>query len=73
MKHENYSIETLCEVAGKDLVDKVVESMGEHNCLTWFKSPIKSLGDKTPYELCKQGKCSEVYDLIGRLEHGVYS
>ena len=73
MEEENPSIEKICEIAGEDLVGKVIELVGEENCIGWFKSPIKALGDKTPYELCEQGKHSEVYDLIGRLEHGVYS
>ena len=41
---------------------------------TWFKSPQKGLGGKTPLEYADtEPGAREVEDLLGRLEHGVFS
>ncbi len=60
-------------VAGKDLVERMIEVLGKENYLEWFYSPNTVLNNKKPYDFCKEGKQSEVDDLIGRLEHGVFS
>jgi putative toxin-antitoxin system antitoxin component (TIGR02293 family) len=40
----------------------------------WFKSPQKGLGGKTPLEYADtEPGAREVEDLLGRLEHGVFS
>ncbi len=40
----------------------------------WFKSPNKGLGGKTPLEYADtEPGAQEIYDLLGRLEHGVFS
>jgi putative toxin-antitoxin system antitoxin component (TIGR02293 family) len=40
----------------------------------WFKSPQKALGGKTPLEYADtEPGAREVEDLLGRLEHGVFS
>ena len=40
----------------------------------WFSSPKKALGGKTPLEFARtEVGAREVENLIGRLEHGVYS
>ena len=40
----------------------------------WFKSPQKALGGKTPLEYADTDPgAREVEDLLGRLEHGVFS
>ena len=38
----------------------------------WFYSNIHSLGNKRPYDLCKEGKSEEVKDVLGRIKYGVY-
>ncbi|WP_413726258.1 antitoxin Xre/MbcA/ParS toxin-binding domain-containing protein [Sodalis sp. RH16] len=41
---------------------------------TWLRSPVKGLGNVTPVSLLStESGALEVLDLIGRLEHGVYS
>lgn len=41
---------------------------------TWFLTPKKSLGDATPIEYAEtEPGTQEVRDLIGRIEHGVFS
>jgi uncharacterized protein (DUF2384 family) len=44
--------------------DEVVEN--------WMHSKISLLEDKTPIQLCKEGKAQEVIDFLGKVEHGVY-
>lgn len=40
----------------------------------WVKNPVKGLGDKSPFEMLNTTAGTEaVLDLIGRLEHGVFS
>jgi putative toxin-antitoxin system antitoxin component (TIGR02293 family) len=40
----------------------------------WFKSPQKALGGKTPLEYADtEPGAREIEDLLGRLEHGVFS
>jgi putative toxin-antitoxin system antitoxin component (TIGR02293 family) len=40
----------------------------------WLKSPQKALGGKTPLEYSDtEPGAREVEDLLGRLEHGVFS
>lgn len=40
----------------------------------WFKTPNKALGDKSPLEFADtEPGAREVEDLLGRIEHGVYS
>lgn len=60
-------------VAGKSLVKKMRKILGKDNCLEWFYSSNTALNDKAPYDLCKEGRKSEISDLIGRIEHGIIS
>ena len=40
----------------------------------WFETPCHALGNQTPKDMTKtEVGAQEVLDLIGRLEHGVYS
>lgn len=40
----------------------------------WFETPCHALGNETPKDMTKtEVGAQEVLDLIGRLEHGVYS
>jgi putative toxin-antitoxin system antitoxin component (TIGR02293 family) len=42
--------------------------------IKWLQSPNKALGNVSPLELAESKKGARaVEDLIGRLEHGVYS
>lgn len=44
------------------------------NAIRWFTSPIRALGMRSPIEVASTEVGSrEVEDLIGRLEHGVFS
>ena len=57
------------------LFDKAVEVLGDAiHARHWFKTPLKALGGKSPLEYSDtEIGAREVEDLLGRLEHGVFS
>lgn len=65
----------LYEIAGKEIADLTVKLFENNSskALYWFEGMNLALGNKTPYEMCQEGKEEEVKNLIGRLEHGVFS
>lgn len=57
------------------LFDKAVEVLGGVDVARdWMKTPKKPLAGKTPLEYCDtEPGAREVEDLLGRIEHGVFS
>ena len=57
------------------LFDRALQVLHNQNRVQlWFKSPQKGLGGKTPLEYADtEPGAREVEDLLGRLEHGVFS
>jgi putative toxin-antitoxin system antitoxin component (TIGR02293 family) len=57
------------------LFDRALQVLHNQNRVRlWFKSPQKALGGKTPLEYADtEPGAREVEDLLGRLEHGVFS
>jgi putative toxin-antitoxin system antitoxin component (TIGR02293 family) len=57
------------------LFDKAVEVLGDKDrARRWFKMPLKALAGKSPIEYSDtEIGAREVEDLLGRLEHGVFS
>lgn len=57
------------------LFQRALEVLGSRErAEKWFRSPKKALGNQTPLEFAETELGSrEVEDLLGRLEHGVYS
>lgn len=57
------------------LFDKAIEVLGNIDAARdWMKTPKKSLAGKTPLEYCDtEPGAREVEDLLGRIEHGVFS
>lgn len=57
------------------LYDRAVEVFGDSELAKkWFKEPAWALGDKTPLEYADtELGAQEVEDLLGRIEHGVFS
>lgn len=46
----------------------------EATAIHWFKSPQKALGNKIPLEISKMDSgCRAVEDLLGRIQHGIFS
>ncbi len=71
---DSFLTEEMHRYAGDDLVKKMKDALGAGNSArSWFYSPLISLGGKRPYDYCKNGNLSEIEDLLGRIEHGVYS
>jgi len=58
-----------------NVFQRAVEVLGSRErAHRWFMSPQKALGEKTPLSFCQTEPGSrEVEDLLGRLEHGVFS
>ena len=52
-----------------------LEVMGNlDSCRRWVSTPKKALGGKSPFEFCDtEPGAREVENLIGRIEHGVFS
>lgn len=57
------------------LYDRAVEVLGDKQAAReWFKSPKRALGGKSPLEYADtEPGAREVEDLLGRIEHGVFS
>jgi len=57
------------------LYDKAMDVFEERNLSRkWFREPAKALGDKTPIDYADtEPGAQEVWDLLGRIEHGVFS
>ena len=57
------------------LFDRALQVLQTHKRVQlWFKAPQKSLNGKTPLEYADtEPGAREVEDLLGRLEHGVFS
>ena len=57
------------------LFDRALQVLHNQNRVQlWFKSPQKALGGKTPLEYADtEPGAREVEDLLGRLEHGVFT
>lgn len=53
---------------------RAMDVLGEENFEYWLKTPKRALANKTPLELAKTKQGSEqVLNLLGRIEHGVFS
>ena len=57
------------------LFDRANEVFGDKQYVkTWFKTPIEALGGETPLDYADtEPGAQEIEDLLGRLEHGVFS
>jgi uncharacterized protein (DUF2384 family) len=40
---------------------------------SWLHSEIIALGDRKPIDVILEGNGEQVYDILGRIEHGVFS
>ena len=58
-----------------NLYDRAIEVLGnQERAEAWFKEPKKALGMKTPLQYAEtEIGAREVENLLGRLEHGVFS
>lgn len=57
-----------------DVTARAVEVFGtREKALRWLKTPVRSLGDRTPLSLLSNAQgAAQVQDILGRVEHGVW-
>jgi hypothetical protein len=57
-----------------DVTARAIEVLGtREKALRWLKTPVRSLGDRTPLSLLgSPGGVARVEDALGRIEHGVW-
>jgi len=60
--------------AGYSLLCKLKEFFGnEITARNWFYSPLDILNKQRPYDYCNTGKRKEIYDMLIRMENGIFS
>jgi hypothetical protein len=68
---------TLRRLIDADLFSKAEEVLGNSAAVEkWFYSHSRVFGGKTPlefYQTRKSENIQEIYDVLGRIEYGVYS
>ncbi len=69
--------EQLDEVGRFNVVEvtaRAIEVLGTtEKALRWLKTPVRSLGDRTPISLLSSPEgVTQVQDTLGRIEHGVW-
>ena len=45
----------------------------EQSFFDWLMTPNKSLSGIIPYDIMKTEDCYKIMDVLGRIEHGIYS
>jgi len=62
-------------ITKKDLIERTAEIFKSRDkAKDWMKEPHKALGGKSPAEcFMTRSGAEEVLNLLGRIEHGVYS
>jgi uncharacterized protein (DUF2384 family) len=57
-----------------ELVRSTIEAFGDrHRAALWLARPNRSLGGISPYRAIASGQRQMVLDVLGRIEHGVFS
>ena len=70
---DRFLTQEMHRLAGGSLVSRMNNVLGsEDRARNWFYSSIVSLGSKRPYDYCKAGDVTEVENLLGRIEYGVF-
>jgi uncharacterized protein (DUF2384 family) len=60
--------------AGDELIKKMKSVFGDfEKSRNWFYSNLKSLRNERPYDYCRKGNVSDINDLLGRIEHGIFN
>ena len=61
-------------ITESDLMDWLIcNGATDKEATRWIHKRNKVFGNKSPYQLIKQGKTQPLLDMIGQLEYGVYS
>jgi len=59
-----HTIREMNRVAGKSLTDKIINFLGKDAAKQFFYSPNNYFNNKSPYEICLEGKRASVIDCI---------
>lgn len=65
----------ISEIVGEKFageIENIWDGNKEHAKI-WFYAPMLRFENKSPYQLCIDGKIDEVKNLVGKITHGVYS
>ncbi len=72
-KVDEFLIQEMNIYAGKFLVKRIEEVFkNKQKSKQWYFSKIRSLGDKRPYDLCKEGEHKKVEKILKSIEYGIY-
>ncbi len=59
--------------AGKFLIKRIEKVFGDkQKSKQWYFSKIRSLGNKRPYDLCKEGEHKKIEKILTTIEYGTY-
>jgi uncharacterized protein (DUF2384 family) len=75
MEKPTYNLKQMRKVAGNELANRIKDFFDGDLEKTryFFYKPTQAFGSKSAYQMCLLGRKDEVTNLIGRLEHGIYS
>ncbi len=55
MEKDLEELESIKQVAGKDLSEKLLCLASEKTLITWFQTPLPQYLNKCPYDICREG------------------
>lgn len=62
------------QVIDPPLFERAIQTFDEEELAAmWFGDPIRVLGGVSPFEAIARGKRKAVLEILGRIEHGIYS
>ncbi|MBT3690996.1 DUF2384 domain-containing protein [Candidatus Woesearchaeota archaeon] len=71
---ENFLNREMHTLAGDFLMGRMLEVFNSGLVVrNWFYSKLPALDYDRPYDYCKDGRGREVEEVLGRIEHGIYS
>lgn len=72
----NYTILDVLDTAGKELTDRIIKVLNkEEKVVRWFYKKRSELYENSPFEYCltfDEENIQKVYDILGRLEEGIW-
>jgi hypothetical protein len=65
-----HTLEEVCEVAGKELVEELAKVIQKDYIPVWFYLTNPAFENKSPYEICKDGQKDRLERMIYDLSSG---
>jgi hypothetical protein len=71
----DYLDKEIHSIAGEELYSQMLNVFNNNEKISrnWYFSKLLALGNKRPYDFCKDGKKEEIKQLLGRIEWGEFS